>query len=631
MTQEHIKFGAIMKLAFENLRQNYKKYSILFLGLLVLSTLIYTFSTLTKTLGTNQTLIMTQDAPVFITGEVVLIMITMIYMGYLNRFLLNQAQQNKQLTQRLGDKQSKVIMVALVQLLMISISMVFLGVLVGIAVSQLVGFSIASTQGVVLKGFVGFHLLSLIDLILVFVGLPIVGLIVNKVHISGIMPKIHKEESRKYRNPWLVVVQLGLGVIGFLVAYYASHDILNYQTQSLALIITSVAILSGVYCVFNAFYPTVIQLLLKWPWFSKRKLHENTLNQLNTKLIHHVKGFSLVTLLLAVAVGAIAVTNSVTTVSIERANDNTFYDTVIYNHQPEVTEAVKQLPIEEKTTYHYKVDGKNVYMLKNELETQQLKLKVVDFGQPLINGNRLRYKTTSYQGENAKAELKHTISSSYELIQPDNDIWINTFELPTDVTYQDMSQSEFDQVQATSNEIQLIKTKGGIAQNWPALMAIEKLQLGDKMGNDRVGGMRNSQVGGQGITYFRNLSTEFAILKTFAIGISLALLITIISILIFKQWQSFKQDKATYQTMQTQGFQPSVIKKALFKEVLALFIMPLIPGVITTLIGLEVFNYLTVNIYQLSILPITICVVLYLVIAVLVAFVYQKKLLKTAD
>lgn len=41
-----------------------KKYSILFLGLLVLSTLIYTFSTLTKTLSANQTLIMTQDAPV---------------------------------------------------------------------------------------------------------------------------------------------------------------------------------------------------------------------------------------------------------------------------------------------------------------------------------------------------------------------------------------------------------------------------------------------------------------------------------------------------------------------------------------------------------------------------------------
>ncbi|MGX4763070.1 hypothetical protein [Holzapfeliella sp. JNUCC 72] len=631
MTQEHIKFGTIMKLAFENLRQCYKKYSILFLGLLVLSTLIYTFSTLTKTLSANQTLIMTQDAPVFIAGEVVLIIITMIYMGYLNRFLLKQVQKNKQLTDQLGDKQSKVTAVTLVQLLTISISMSCLSIIVGMAVSQLVAFLIASTQGVAVKGFVGFHILSLIDITLVFVGLPIIGMVINKIHISGIMPKIYKEESRKYRNPWLVVIQLGLGIIGLLAAYYASHDILDYGKQLLALTVTTMGIILGVYFFFNALYPVVIQLLLKWSWFKNRKLHDMSLNQLNQKLIHHVKGFSLVTLLFAVAIGATAVASSVTNVSAERANDNTFYDTVIYNHQPEVTEAVKQLPIEEKTTYHYKVDGKNVYMLKNELDTQQLKLKVVDFGQPLINGNRLRYKTTSYQGENAKAELKHTISSSYELIQPDNDIWINTFELPTDVTYQDMSQSEFDQVQATSNEIQLIKTRGGIAQNWPALMAIEKLQLGDKMGDDRVGGMRNSQVGGQGITYFRNLSTEFAILKTFAIGISLALLITIISILIFKQWQSFKQDKAIYQTMQTQGFQPSVIKKALFKEVLALFILPMIPGVITTLIGLEIFNYLTIDIYRLSILPITVCVILYLVIAILVAFIYQKEALKTAD
>ncbi|WP_062325506.1 FtsX-like permease family protein [Holzapfeliella floricola] len=287
--------------------------------------------------------------------------------------------------------------------------------------------------------------------------------------------------------------------------------------------------------------------------------------------------------------------------------------------------------MKKKTTYHYKVDGKNVYMLKNELETQQLKLKVADFSASPVNDNGLKYKTTSYQGENAKKELKHTIASSYELIQPNNDIWINTFQLPEDVTYHDVDQSEFDQVQATSNEIQLIKTKGGIAQNWPALMAIEKLQLGDKMGDDRVGGMRNSQVGGQGITYFRNLSTEFAILKTFAIGISLALMMTIVSILIFKQWQSFKQDKATYQTMQTQGFQPSVMKKALFKEVLSLFILPMIPGVITTLIGLEIFNYLTIDIYRLSILPITVCVILYLVIAILVAFIYQKEALKTAD
>lgn len=151
------------------------------------------------------------------------------------------------------------------------------------------------------------------------------------------------------------------------------------------------------------------------------------------------------------------------------------------------------------------------------------------------------------------------------------------------------------------------------------------------MGDDRVGGMRNSQVGGQGITYFRNLSTEFSILKTFAIGISIALLVAIVSILVFKQWQQLKQERMTYQAMQAKGFQQSVIKKTVFKEVLSLFIMPMIPGLITTLIGLEVFKYLTLDIYHLSILPIIICVLVYLIIAILVACVYQKKVLKTAD
>lgn len=620
----------LFKLALSGLRSRFKDYLVLFSGLIVTSAIFYMFLSLsTNPEFLNQNPTVKTIGSLFIIGDVLLAIITLVYVIYANGFLLSMRQRDYGLFMMLGANSSKIGNLIFVETLFLGVLATVVGSIIGVFATQTVAGILVSNLGLSINGFIGLHIPAVLWTILFFFVLFFLAALFNRIKLSTIpilsLLKGDQKPVSYRRNKTLLLLQAIIGIGALAVAYYMMFNITKYSTFGFWIALIGVVL--GTFLVFKSFFTVLIDVLRRWKSLNHRGLNNFTINQLKFRITDYTRILSVVSILFAMAVGAITVSLSMRNMAFDNTENAAFYDTAIYSDEASVKEAVSKLPIQEQSTFHYKVDGKNVYALASESSSQSVKMKTFD-NEKSINSGRAAYRLVTHQGEEAKNDINNFISSAYNVIHPDNQIWAGGFEIPSDVQYNYVDQATFNSIPAEEHAVQLIKTTGGMRQNWRTLTDIDNLQSSHLTDVESRSGMANNQVGGQGISYYKNVNSFLSSFQFIGIFLGVAFLTMLASILIFKILSGAHQDKQRYQMLDKIGARRSVMTKSIAKELAVLFTLPGLLGLIHMLFGLKLFETLVPGIYGMAWMPIIIFLGLYFLYYLLTLSIYRSIVLR---
>ncbi|MEJ6347714.1 FtsX-like permease family protein [Holzapfeliella sp. He02] len=620
----------LFKLALSGLRSRFKDYLVLFSGLIVTSAIFYMFLSLsTNPDFLNQNPTVKSIGTLFIIGDILLGIITLVYVIYANGFLLSMRQRDYGLFMMLGANSSKIGNLIFVETLFLGVLATVVGSVIGVFATQGVAGLLVNNLGLSIKGFIGLHVPAVLWTILFFFVLFFLAALFNRLKLSTIpilsLLKGDQKPVSYRRNPALLVLQAVVGIGALAVAYYTMFNINKFSTFGFW--IALVGIVVGTFLVFKSFFTVLINMLRKWKRLNHHGLNNFTINQLKFRITDYTRILSVVSILFAMAVGAITVSLSMRNMAFDNTENAAFYNTAIYSDEASVKAAAEKLPIQEQSTFHYKVDGQNVYALASEATNQTVKTRVFD-NEGAVNSGRAAYKLVTRQGDEAKNDINNFISSAYSMIHPDNQIWSGGFETPNGVQYHYVDQTTFNRIPAEEHEVQLIKTTGGMRQNWRALTDLDNLQLSTVAANGSAGGMASNHVGGQGITYYKDINALLSSFQFMGIFLGVAFLTMLASILIFKILSGAHQDKQRYQMLDKIGARRSVMTRSIAKELAVLFILPGLMGLMHMLFGLKLFELMVPGIYGMAWLPIIIFLGLYFLYYLLTLSIYRSIVLR---
>ncbi len=112
---------------------------------------------------------------------------------------------------------------------------------------------------------------------------------------------------------------------------------------------------------------------------------------------------------------------------------------------------------------------------------------------------------------------------------------------------------------------------------------------------------------------YKDTSKTAGIFSYIGTFLGLVFLICTASIIFFKQLSDAEEDKGNYDILKNVGASPKEIKKSINKQVIFLFIIPLIVGVLHSYIALSIFERLPLVNVNIK-LPITVTIIIYTVI-----------------
>ncbi|MEJ6347712.1 FtsX-like permease family protein [Holzapfeliella sp. He02] len=618
----------LFKLSLTGMKSRFKDYLVLFSGLIVTSAIFYMFLSLSTNPGfldDNPTVKIVKQ--LFLIGNVLLGIITLVYVTYANSFLLSMRQRDYGLFMMLGAKSSKIGNLIFIETLFLGILATLIGSFLGIFVTQAVGALLVSSLGLSIKGFIGFHLPAVLWTLLFFAVLFLLAALFNRIKISATsvlsLLKGNKKPVTYRRNNWLLAIQAVIGVAGLVVAYYESLHIREAPNALNAFWIILFGIVLGTYFVFKSSFPVIINLLKKWSWFNNRKLNNFTLNQLKFRITSYTRILSVVSILFAMAVGAITLALMMRDTAFEQA-DHEYYDVLIYQETPEVSEQLSKLSITDQVHYHYKIVDGSLYGIDSELNNQKFTINELQ-NTSVGPDTTLTYALKSYSGQEIEDYIRQAMISAYNSQQKDDSQQLSTGVVDNEsrdyvVKTNFVSQQAFDQLSGSAGEIKFVKTTS-MRQNLIPLQKITNLQ----------GEVRNPTDGfgmQQGINVYQQANSVLSIFQFIGLFLGISFLTMLASILIFKILSGAHQDQQRYEMLDKIGARSSTMTKSIARELAILFILPGAMGVMHMLFGLKLFEQMVSNIYSRIPFPLAIFLGLYFLYYLLTLFIYRSIVLR---
>ena len=302
----------LWKLSLTGIKSRFKDYLVLFSGLTFASAIFYMF----MSIATNSTFLKGSIAIAFkITqlvfgfGIALLAIITFVYIVYANSFLLSMRQKDYGMYMMLGARTSKIGALIFLETLVVGLFATILGTAIGIGLTQLVSQLLINQLGLQIHKFIGFYIPALLWTLVFFAALFFLAALWNRHKLvkSNVIDLLHENQKpvKLRHNPvWkFIEAILGLGLLA--VGYWAMANYKVLLTNSIGIGFFTIVI--GSYFVFDSFFTAIVNLLRKNKNFEYKKLHSFTLGQLKFRLGDYTRILSIVSLLFALALGAITV------------------------------------------------------------------------------------------------------------------------------------------------------------------------------------------------------------------------------------------------------------------------------------------------------------------------------------
>ena len=594
----------IWKLSLTGIKNRMKDYVVLFSGLIVASMIFYMFLTiainpafLAKNLPVNH---LNYVNYIFTFGIVLLMIITFFYLLYANTFLLSMRKHDYGMYMMLGAKSMRISLLIFCETLLTGLIAVIVGIILGLGLTALVSRLLVSKLGLAINHFQVILPRAILGTILFFIVIFFFGALFNarKLTKTQVISLLHEDQTpvKLKRHPLLLLVE-GIAGIGLLACGYY---VMTLNPNNIFKIIPTalITIVVGSYFVFSAVFTSIINLLLKNKKISYRGIRMFTLGQLKFRLHSYTRILTMISLLFALALGAITVGLNFNSLK-ETVAQGYYYDASICSDSKPVKKELAKLTLKSQQTYHYKEDRQKAYFQSAELTNKPLKNKELVDSSTSIGMIKMRVVTVS------KASLAPTLSNFFP---------------NTGKEVQLVTKEKYRQLKQKPKAITLIRTKDFV-HDYPRILKIERMEVKENAAAANVTNTSKANAYQMVVGYVSGF--EF---MGFFLG--LAFLTMLASTLMFKVLSGAYNDRLRYQMLAKMGVRIKLLRRSIMMEIGALFALPGILGIIDVLFGLKLFRTLLKNPYSGLILPFTIFIILYLFYYLLTVKLYEKIVLK---
>ncbi|MCZ3933087.1 FtsX-like permease family protein [Lactobacillus gasseri] len=621
----------LWKLSLTGIKSRFKDYLVLFSGLTFASAIFYMFMTLATNpafLKGSLSIAFQITQIVFGFGIALLSIITFVYIVYANSFLLSMRQKDYGMYMMLGARISKIGRLIFTETLVVGLLATLLGTVLGVALTQGVSSILISQLGLQIHKFVGFYLPALLWTIAFFAILFFLAAFWNRHKLvkSNIINLLHEDQKpvKLHRNKLWKFIEALLGIALLATGYWAMMHAAKLGTKTVP--IAFFTIVFGSYFTFDSFFTAIIDLLRKNLSFKYRKLHSFTLGQLKFRLSDYTRILSTVSLLFALALGAITVGLNFNNMT-EQAMQSTYYDVVLYNRNQKVDNQLKKVSVKSTTHFDYKMVVESKGKEKN---------RVLYISENQLKNNKIMYQHYSRKNDVNHYDTRRLTVNDFKNKKSDvaaeGEYQLVSLTPYIDAQAKVVSQAQYDQIKAKVNKIELLRVNN-FRSNFNNIEKLQKLSVNQMISSPEA------EKDGINVNLSNSKSAQYRLVSSMTSGfefmgffLGLAFLAMLASTLMFKVLSGANSDKPRYQMLWKVGTRKSLLKSSITKEIGILFALPAVLGVVDVLFGLQLFkSILGMNTYDKLWIPFTIFGVLYVIYYLLTVILYQHIVLQKED
>lgn len=594
-----------LKLALSGIKNQLKNYVILFSGLTFATAVFYMF----QTLAANPQFLK-ENTPlasivfVFYLGAFLLAIITVVYLNYANNFLINLRQRVYAMYLMLGAKSFKIAELSFLETFTIGFFAVLSGLGVGILLTTGVSWLLIKQLDIKINHFFAWNgqaaLVTIIFFLIIFALLALKN--ARKLIKTPILRLLNQEKTvaRVRKSRFLRAGESGAGILLLGVGYWCLAK-LNVTALG-GIFVAIVTIVLGSFCLFDSLFLIIIQILQHQRRFAFQGLHSFTLGQLNFRLRDLTKLLSMVSIMFALALGAITVgigfKHNVTVLTKIVSH----YDLVLHDPTKKELKQVNRLKVTDTSVYHYQVKANKVIWLVDDFDRKPY----VDVQ---ANGT---FKPVVHPHVTGQEMLKSP-TKWLRVLQPYLSSKFNGY--PSVLA----SKTEFLTKPGAIHTINLYVLKdfsAAKAQIKPLVLADNQKQ---KINSDST----------QKYNFYQLFNGMFSGFEFMGLFLGIAFLTMLASCLMFKIISGAMSERPRYQILNQIGANRRLLKQSIAQELGVLFGLPGILGIIHVLFGLQMFKatQLLPQPYDHLLLPFSIFLVLYFLYYGATNWLYQKTVL----
>ena len=289
----------LCKIAFGNVRRAGKDYLVYLLTLTLAVTVFYAFNTISVQVDIAGVSAQNNGVGELLGGvisglTVFLALVMGFLMVYANNFIMKRRKKEFGLYQVLGMGRGQVSAIMALETLLVSGAALVLGLLLGLALSQLMVFFTASLFKTQIADFhfffsLGAFVTTVGCLVAIFFVTLIFNLrVVGRARIIDLMSASRQNETVKTRNPWISAAVFLVGLAAIIVAYVRLlHDGLPYDGQPEAMsafLVTTLIVVAGTILFFFGLSGFLLKALQSARGLYWRGLNMVTMRQLAAKV-----------------------------------------------------------------------------------------------------------------------------------------------------------------------------------------------------------------------------------------------------------------------------------------------------------------------------------------------------------
>ncbi|MDN2454298.1 FtsX-like permease family protein [Lactobacillus sp. UCMA15818] len=594
----------LRKLAVGGIKNRWKDYLVLFSGLVISSSIFYLFETLStngKYLKENGAII-SMIGYIFTFGSVLLMLITLVYINYANNFLLSMRQRDYGLFMMLGARKRKIGQLIWIETMLIGFLSTFVGIIVGIILSTGMQNIVIKALGLTTRYYEPIWWKAILWTLILYLGLFFLAAIYNTFLMTKKpalkLLKSQQKAAKKQLPIWIQIIQALIGVILLTIGYGVILNAVKYGSKTIPISLFTITF--GTFFVFNSIVTVGIGFLRK-ATLAKKKLNGFTLGQLEFRVHDYTKMLTVVTMLLALALGAITTGIGFNNITDKTAQSQSAYTFGLFQPTSKQKALIKKLDVERQSSYSYKVSGNAVYFEEAQFKAQPFET---------VKFNNKNF-TSSYTKLSA-ADLKkksYILQQFTASIQPNKQVVL-------------VDGQKFAAIQGQTQTALFFRAEDTQSAQ-SVLSQISNLEYAKSKQTDRTNAIQGNY---DAKIYI--IKPLYSGLEFMGIFLGIAFLAMLASCLMFKILSGAFADIKRYAMLSKLGVRKSLLQGAIAKEIGVLFVLPAIVGVVHVLVGLNLFKGLLINPYYGIWLPFSIFAVLYLIYYLIIFFMYQRIVLK---
>ena len=661
----------LYKLSIANIKKSFKDYAIYFTTLILGVCIFYIFNSMDSqtamlTVSSKQSEVIDLLIQLLSAVSIFVSLILGFLIIYASRFLIKKRNKEFGIYMTLGMSKRKISIILLIETFIIGLISLGIGLLLGIIISQITSIFIANmfeadmtefafniSKSAIMKTILYFG-------IIYFIVMIFNTIIINKNKLINLLQASKKNENIKVKNSIVCIILFIISIILLATAYYmVTGGVNNLMQYNVSILLIPIGLgVVGTVLFFYSLSGMILKIVTKLPDIYYSKLNTFVFKQINSKINTMVVSISIICLMLFITLCLLSSALTVKDYFNNSIHQFAPVDLSLVGYYNEENKEIDLMDfinsnsiikenVKDITTVHIYEDQEFTYgkSLGNYYEDVKSKYPYVDYDSKISIIGLNDYNKLAEMYHMDKLELnrgEYAVVSNYES------------QLYEEVMNRNSNITIFGNVYKPSNK--LIDGFLFISGNPSNLgfFVIEDNKLGTNQKyaellvanystNDELTIQKIEKLVDKYSPSFETMKDTKIEIKESAVGLSaivtfiglylgIIFLISSSAILALKSISDCIDDKNKYRVLRQIGADEKEINKALFKQTLLFFMMPLSLAIVHTLVGLEFCKYILSSIGVTNILNGSIMTFVFLLIIYgiyfIVTYLYSKNIIK---